>query len=85
MELKKEPSTTLIYVSNLPFDTTDEQFKELFKGFGIKTAYVAKRKNGKSKGFGFVNLEKDSDQNAAIEKNKWKRTWKQKIDCKNSI
>eukprot|EP01091_Cochliopodium_minus_P011371 TRINITY_DN31_c0_g1_i1.p1 TRINITY_DN31_c0_g1~~TRINITY_DN31_c0_g1_i1.p1 ORF type:complete len:517 (+),score=230.92 TRINITY_DN31_c0_g1_i1:474-2024(+) len=65
---KKEPSTTLIYVSNLPFDTNDEQLQELFKGFGIKTAYVAKRKNGKSKGFGFVNLEKESDQNAAIER-----------------
>jgi len=58
----------LIYVSNLPFNTTDEQFKDLFKGFGIKTAYIAKRKNARSKGFGFVNLEKDSDQKAAIEK-----------------
>ena len=67
MDQKKEPSTTLIYVSNLPFNTTDEQFKDLFKGFGVKTAYIAKRKNGRSKGFGFVNLEKDSDQKAAIE------------------
>jgi polyadenylate-binding protein len=68
MDLKKEPSKTLIYVSNLPFDTTDEQFRDLFKGFGLKTAYVAKRKNGRSKGFGFANLEKDSDQKAVIEK-----------------
>jgi len=68
MDQKKEPSKTLIYVSNLPFETTDEQFKDLFKGFGLKTAYIAKRKNGRSKGFGFVNLEKDSDQKAAIEK-----------------
>jgi len=68
MDQKKEPSKTLIYVSNLPFDTTDEQFKDLFKGFGLKTAYIAKRKNGRSKGFGFVNLDKDGDQKAAIEK-----------------
>jgi len=68
MELKKEPSSTLIYVSNLPFDTTDENLRELFKGFAIKTAYIAKRKNGKSKGFGFVNLERESEQKAAIEK-----------------
>eukprot|EP01091_Cochliopodium_minus_P011373 TRINITY_DN31_c0_g1_i4.p1 TRINITY_DN31_c0_g1~~TRINITY_DN31_c0_g1_i4.p1 ORF type:complete len:511 (+),score=225.60 TRINITY_DN31_c0_g1_i4:54-1586(+) len=65
---KKVPSSTLIYVSNLPFETNDEQLKELFKGFGVKTAYVAKRRNGNSKGFGFVNLEKESDQAGAIEK-----------------
>jgi RNA recognition motif-containing protein len=67
MEPKKEPSTTLIYVSNLPFTTTDEQFRDLFKAFKVKTAYVARRKNGRSKGFGFVNLETENDQKAAIE------------------
>jgi len=79
---KKEPSSTLIYVSNLPFDTTDEQLRDLFKGFGIKTAYVAKRKNGKSKGFGFVNLEKDSDQKAAIEKVNGKEFNSRKLNAK---
>jgi len=65
---KKEPSTTMIYVSNLPFTTRDEQLRELFKDFEIKTAYVALRRNGRSKGFGFVNLAKESDQQKAIEK-----------------
>lgn len=82
MEIKKEPSTTLIYVSNLPFDTTDEQFKQLFIGFSIKTAYVAKRKNGKSKGFGFVNFEKESEQKLAIEKINGKELNSRKLNAK---
>jgi len=82
MDLKKEPSNTLIYVSNLPFETTDEELKELFKGFAIKTAYIAKRKNGKSKGFGFVNLEKDSDQVKAIEIVNGKEYGNRKLNAK---
>jgi len=58
----------MIYVSNLPFTTTDEQLRELFKDFEVKTAYVATRRNGRSKGFGFVNLSKDAEQGKAIEK-----------------
>jgi len=58
----------MIYVSNLPFTTTDEQLRELFKDFEIKTAYVATRRNGRSKGFGFINLAKEGDQTKAIEK-----------------
>jgi RNA recognition motif-containing protein len=65
---EKEPSTTMIYVSNLPFTTKDEQLRELFKDFEVKTAYVATRRNGRSKGFGFVNLSKESEQQKAIEK-----------------
>eukprot|EP01091_Cochliopodium_minus_P011374 TRINITY_DN31_c0_g1_i5.p1 TRINITY_DN31_c0_g1~~TRINITY_DN31_c0_g1_i5.p1 ORF type:complete len:472 (+),score=209.11 TRINITY_DN31_c0_g1_i5:54-1469(+) len=79
---KKVPSSTLIYVSNLPFETNDEQLKELFKGFGVKTAYVAKRRNGNSKGFGFVNLEKESDQNAAIESVNGKEFNSRKLNAK---
>jgi RNA recognition motif-containing protein len=68
MEPTKEPSKTMLYVSNLPFDTTDEQFKDLFKGLQISTAYIAKRKNGKSKGFGFVNFSQESEQKKALER-----------------
>ena len=75
----KEPSTTLIYVSNLPFNTTDENLRDLFKEYKIKTAYVARRKNGRSKGFGFVNLENANDQKAAIEKANGKEFESRKI------
>jgi RNA recognition motif-containing protein len=79
---KKEPSSTMIYVSNLPFTTTDEQLRELFKDFEIKTAYVAKRRNGRSKGFGFVNLAKEGEQNKAIEKVDGKEFENRKLTAK---
>lgn len=79
---EKEPSQTMIYVSNLPFTTTDEQLRELFKGHDIKTAYIAKRRNGRSKGFGFVNLVKESEQNAAISKVDGKEIDGRKITAK---
>jgi len=72
----------MIYVSNLPFTTTDEQLRELFKDFDIKTAYVAKRRNGRSKGFGFVNLAKEGDQNKAIEKVDGKEFENRKLTAK---
>jgi len=72
----------MIYVSNLPFTTTDEQLRELFKGHDIKTAYIAKRRNGRSKGFGFVNLVKESEQNAAISKVDGKEIDGRKITAK---
>jgi len=79
---KKEPSQTLIYVSNLPFSTTDEQLRELFKGHEIKTAYIARRRNGRSKGFGFVNLTKESEQQAAIQKVDGKEIDKRRLTAK---
>lgn len=66
-EFVKQPSETMIYISNLPFSTTDEQLAGLFEGFEVKTAYIAVRKNGRSKGFGFVNLADPADQAKAIE------------------
>jgi len=79
---KKEPSNTMIYVSNLPFTTTDEQLRELFKDFEVKTAYVAKRRNGRSKGFGFVNLGKEGEQQKAIEKVDGKEFESRKLTAK---
>jgi RNA recognition motif-containing protein len=79
---KKEPSSTMIYVSNLPFTTTDEQLRELFKDYEIKTAYVAKRRNGRSKGFGFVNLAKEGEQVKAIEKVDGKEFENRKLTAK---
>ena len=50
----------------MPFNVRDEQLRDLFKEFDVKTAYVAVRRNGRSKGFGFVNLANSADQNRAI-------------------
>lgn len=63
----KELSETVLYVSNIPFTLDDEALKEAFAKFNPSSANVIRRKrNNLSKGFGFVNFEKESDQAAAL-------------------
>lgn len=62
-----EPSKTLLFVANLPFRFTDEQLKEAFAGYQVKTAKVIKRFYGsRTKGFGFVDLETEEEQQRAL-------------------
>ena len=58
-----------IYVGNLPFSFGQKELREIFEKFGpIESAEViADRFNGRSKGFGFVTFENDSDAQKAIE------------------
>jgi len=57
-----------IYVGNLPFNTTDSELQELFGQHGAvhSAKVVTDRDTGRSRGFGFVEME-DSDAATAIE------------------
>ncbi|AXJ02563.1 RNA recognition motif containing protein [Cyclonatronum proteinivorum] len=59
-----------IYVGNLSWDATEKDLETLFGYFGdVKNAVIIKeRKTGRSKGFGFVDLEDDEKALIAIEK-----------------
>lgn len=48
-----------IYVGNLPFSMTDEDLEELFSAHGaVESAKViTDRETGRSRGFGFVEME----------------------------
>ena len=48
-----------LYVGNIPWGTTEEALQELFENYGeVKSAkIITDRMTGKSKGFGFVELE----------------------------
>ena len=48
-----------IYVGNLPFTTTDDDLRDLFARHGeVSTASVViDRESGRSRGFGFVEME----------------------------
>eukprot|EP00708_Paratrimastix_pyriformis_P001426 EC839630.1.p1 GENE.EC839630.1~~EC839630.1.p1 ORF type:complete len:237 (+),score=61.36 EC839630.1:32-712(+) len=59
-------SKTRVFASNLPFALNDEQLAGLFNEFHVKSAHVATRPNGFSRGFGFVELENEESQQAAI-------------------
>ncbi len=58
-----------IYVGNLSYRTTEEELEQLFSDFGeVKSVQVIKdRMSGRSKGFGFVEMEDDSEAGEAIE------------------
>jgi len=48
-----------IFVGNLPFTTTSEELKEVFTAYGevITAKVVTDRISGRSRGFGFVEME----------------------------
>ncbi|MBI2592100.1 RNA-binding protein [Candidatus Saccharibacteria bacterium] len=56
-----------LFVGGLPFATTDDELKELFSAHGtVASATVVRdRDSGRSKGFGFVEFEKDEEGKAA--------------------
>jgi len=58
-----EPSKTTVFVANLPFALDDAGLSEIFKEYKVKTAKVVRRRgSGRSKGFGFVEVENEDEQ-----------------------
>ena len=57
-----------IYVGNLPFNLGEEDLKEIFEEYGeVATAKIINDKiTGRSKGFGFVEMENDDEATNAI-------------------
>ncbi len=58
-----------IYVGNLPFQTTDGELETLFSSHGqVHSANViTDRETGRSRGFGFVEMDDDAEARRAIE------------------
>jgi len=56
-----------LFVGGLPFATTDDELREVFAAHGtVASATVVRdRDSGRSKGFGFVEFEKDEEGKAA--------------------
>ena len=56
-----------LYVGNLPYDTTENDLRELFAPHGevLSVAVVEDRETGRSRGFAFVEMETEA-ANAAI-------------------
>jgi RNA recognition motif-containing protein len=57
-----------IYVGNLPYSITDDELREAFAAFGdVKSAKVIMdRETGRSKGFGFVEMDDAKEAEEAI-------------------
>lgn len=63
-----EAMETKLYVGNLPYSTTEEDLRDLFSQAGsIKSVTIIKdRDTGRSKGFGFVEMETQAEAQQAI-------------------
>lgn len=61
---------TKLYVGNLPYTATDQDLQALFGEFGtvLSVQIIMDKYSGRSKGFGFVEMEDDAAATAAIEK-----------------
>jgi cold-inducible RNA-binding protein len=59
-------SSKKLYVGNLSFKCTDEDLHNLFSQFGnlISARVIMDRETGRSKGFGFVEMDDADAQNA---------------------
>jgi cold-inducible RNA-binding protein len=58
-----------LYVGNLTYNVTDAQLEQLFTEFGeVRSAQVIQdRDTGRSKGFGFVEMQNDNAALSAIQ------------------
>ena len=59
-----------IYVGNLSFEATEADVTNVFKEYGeVKKVYLlSNRETGKMRGFGFVEMERENQESAAINK-----------------
>jgi cold-inducible RNA-binding protein len=57
-----------IYVGNLPFTTGEDELRELFSAYGSPSSVtvVTDRMSGRSRGFGFVEIDDPEQAKAAI-------------------
>ena len=58
-----------IYVGNLSYEVTQDGLSEIFKEYGTvkRVQLPTDRETGKVRGFGFVDMESDAEEEKAIE------------------
>jgi RNA recognition motif-containing protein len=57
-----------IFVGNLPFSTTEDDLRVMFEPYGSvgRVSVMTDRDTGRSRGFGFVEMNDDNEAEAAI-------------------
>src|SRR6516162_1581592 len=63
-EPRRKNMTKNLYVGNLPFQTTADDLREAFGQYGTvaRAQVVADRETGRSRGFGFVEMEDGAEE-----------------------
>ncbi len=59
---------TKLYVGNISYNTNDNSLRDAFAKFGavVSAQVLMDKMTGRSRGFGFVEMENDADAQAAI-------------------
>jgi RNA recognition motif-containing protein len=58
-----------LYVGNIPFTITESEIRAHFDGFKLTDVrIITDRETGRSRGFGFVEVESVTEQKAAVER-----------------
>ena len=64
----REASETKLYVANIPFNLTDADLAGVFASYGkVEGKVIVNKKTGRSRGYGFVDVENGELQKKAIE------------------
>lgn len=58
-----------IYIGNLPYQVNEEAVSEVFAEYGTvkRVQLPTDRETGRMRGFGFIEMSSDDEENAAIE------------------
>jgi len=59
-------SSDTLFISNIPFSTTDEQLFEVFASLNPKSAHIVRMRNNRSRGYGFVTFADVEGQTAGL-------------------
>lgn len=61
--------TNRLFVGNVSYQTLESELETEFASFGVvkSVKIITDRESGRSKGFGFVEMESEDDAKAAIE------------------
>ena len=57
-----------LYVGNIPYAVKEEELKEIFQEFGTVTSLkiISDKYSGRSKGFGFIEMENEEQEDLAV-------------------
>ena len=57
-----------LYVGNIPYAVKEEELKELFQEYGtvVSIKIITDKYTGRSKGFGFIEMENDDQEEMAV-------------------
>jgi RNA recognition motif-containing protein len=63
---QRPASETTLFVANVPFSTDDAQLRSFFAEHNPKSAHVVRMRNGRSRGYGFVEFDTADGQKAGL-------------------